>query len=257
MSTASRCLAAAQVALVLVAPRATIAATPTVHETIAQVIAAYGGRAALDSVRAYRCEGSVFAVQQHEESPTVRVFQRPDRFKILIEYQPNAEVRVVDGSKGWRTSRGDSIRPASGVMLGAMMLQAARADLPWILAERESLVRFVDPDTASQVKLDGHPMIGLEIPLGEGLTLRAYLDPASHRVVLSQGILGMGGMAPRFQVVYSDFRAVNGIWFAFKEESSASGMQTGVTTIKRVVVNPPIRPDEFVPPNNGAAGKKS
>jgi hypothetical protein len=228
--------------------RSAQAAPPSTHEVIAQVIQAYGGRAALDSVRAYRCEGSVFAVQQHQESPTVRVFQRPDRFKILIEYPTRPEVRIVDGAKGWRTAGGDTVGPASGMMLEAMMLQAARADLPWILAERESLVRFVEPDSATLAKLDGKKATGLEIPLAEGLTLRAWLDGATHRVTLSQGILQHGAMSTRFEVVYSDYRAVNGIWFAFKEQSSASGMQTGVTTIKSVVMNPPIRPDDFVPP---------
>jgi len=230
---------------------ATVPATP--HALIEQVLAAYGGRAALDTVRAYRCEGAVFAMQRHAESPTIRVFARPDRLKILIRYEPASEVRIVDGVKGWRSAGGDSISPANGVMLDAMALQAARADLPWILAERESVVRFVDPKDASLVKVDGKSIAGLEVPLANGLVLRAFVDSLSHRVTLSEGVLQRGGMSTRFATLYSDFRSVGGVWFPFQEQSFASGTPTGATTIKSIVVNPPIRPDEFVPPKAAPA----
>ena len=238
-------------ALLLSAPRGVALAVPapaTPHALIEQVLAAYGGRAALDTVRAYRCEGTVFAMRSHDESPSIRVFARPDRFKILIRYQPTSEVRIVDGTKGWRSSRGDSIAPATGMMLDAMTLQAARADLPWILAERESLVRLVDADSAARASIGERSVSGLEVPLAGGLVLRAFVDSETHRVALSEGIMPRVPMAPKFEVSYSDYRPVNGVWFAFKELSSASGMPTGATTIKSIVVNPPIRPDEFVPP---------
>ena len=225
---------------------ATAPATP--HALIEQVLAAYGGRAALDTVRAYRCEGTVFAMRSHDEAPSIRVFARPDRFKILIQYQPTSEVRIVDGAKGWRSSRGDSISPATGMMLDAMSLQAARADLPWILAERESLVRFVAADSATLARMGGKSVSGLEVPLAGGLLLHAFVDSETHRVAFSEGIMPRVPMAPKFEVSYSDYRPVNGVWFAFKELSSASGMPTGATTIKSIVVNPPIRLDEFVPP---------
>lgn len=248
-------LAVALAAFLLIAScgaaRAATAAAPaatTPHALIEQVFKAYGGHAALDTVRAYRCEGTVFAMRSHDESPSIRVFARPDRFKILIRYQPSSEVRIVDGAKGWRSSRGDSISPATGMMLDAMTLQAARADLPWILAERESVVRFIDPDTAVVSRLGGRGVAGLEVPLDNGLVLRAYVDNETHRVAYSEGIMSRVPMAPKFEVSYSDYRPINGVWFAFKEMSSASGTPTGATTIKTIVVNPPIKPEEFVPP---------
>src|SRR5262249_41068421 len=46
---------------------------------IGQIVTAYGGRAALEHIKAYRAEGRVDAIARHTEGPTLRLFQRPDR----------------------------------------------------------------------------------------------------------------------------------------------------------------------------------
>lgn len=56
-------------------------------------------------------------------------------------------------------------------------------------------------------------------------------------------------MRTHFETVYADFRAVDGVTFAFREENFASGRQTGLTTITKVVVDPPLRANEFQPPD--------
>lgn len=214
-----------------------------VHALVSRVLEAYGGRVALSKVGAYRMEGVLFSLQRHDESPTVRVFARPARLKILIGYDKSSEVRLVDGAKGWRKVSGGTLESASGPMLDAMVLQAARADVPWILAERESSARLVEPLERGDERLPG-----IEIPLENGLRLRAYVHPRTHRVEVSQGLLDHGGMSTHFETVYSDFRKVDGLWFAHREENWASGTQTGITTIRRILLDPKLAPGEFAPP---------
>jgi hypothetical protein len=129
-----------------------------------------------------------------------------------------------------------------------MILQAARADVPWILVERESLARFVADTSEDTVSFDGVHAAGIEIPLPGGLTFRAYVDTKTHMVGMSQGLLVHAGFQTHFETYYSNFHTVDGVRFAFEEVNWASGVRTGMTTVKRVILNPPIKPDEFKPP---------
>lgn len=231
-------------ALALLAAVPALAARPeTVHERVSQVLNAYGGWGRLAPIRAYRIEGELFSAMRHATVPTTRVFARPDRFKTLIDYPGGLEARLVDGVHGWRTEHGSALSEVTGPMFLSMVLQAARCNVPWILAERESSARMIAP-----LEKDGLRLPGLEIPLGEGLVFRAWTNPLTHLVVVSQGELRSGNVATHFETYYSDFRGVGGVKFAFHEENFASGVQTGVTTVKRVVVNPPLAPTEFQPP---------
>lgn len=225
------------VALALAAP------DRAVHGRIAKIVKAYGAPAKIEAVKAYRVEGELFSAMRHESVPTTRVFARPDRFKTMIDYEGGIEARIVDGREGWRMVSGGPLKEASGPMLLSMVLQAARCDVPWILLEREASVRSIEPRLENGVRLEG-----LELDLGEGLVLRVWSNPRTNLVEVSQGALRTPDSFAHFETFYSDFREVNGVQFPFHEENFASGVQTGVTTVKRVIVNPPLSPTEFTPP---------
>jgi hypothetical protein len=197
-------------------------------------------------------EGTIHAARGARVGPTVRVFERPDRLKVGMRYPEGSEVRLLDGTRGWRNSGGEPLAEARGPMLDAMVLQACRADVPWILVERGTHARRIE----DQVR-DGTPLIGIEIPIQEGLQFRAYVHPTSFRVVMSQGILEHGGMQTHFETIYDDFRIVEGVLFAFREENYASGTHTAHTEFNRVILNPQLTRDEFTPPSApGEAGKR-
>ena len=211
------------------------------RELVARVVRAYGGRSALRHVRAYRAEGHIVALRQSREGPTLRLFQRPDRLRVELHYPQGPEIRIVAGTRGWRGPEG-GLEPAGGPMLDAMLLQAARAAVPWILMDRVADLRRIAPREHR-----GRPLVGVETPVGEGLTLRAWIDPVTGRVEVSQGVLQHHGMSTLFETVYDDFRPVHGVLFAFREENYASGARTGYTAIERIELNPRVTPGDFAP----------
>ncbi|HEY6194088.1 MAG TPA: hypothetical protein VI504_03520 [Candidatus Eisenbacteria bacterium] len=219
---------------------------------IDHVVLAYGGRAALESVHAYRMEGRVFAVQQKREGPTSRLFQRPGRLRVELHYPDRAETRIVSGESGWR-GLGAEVLTANGPMLDAMILQAARADLPWFLLQHASDAHAIEP-----LDHDGHSIVGVEVPLERGLSIRAYVDTTSGRIEVSQGrMVREGGGETVFQTDYSDFRKVGRVVFAFHEENFASGQPTGTTTFDRVGLNPKLVPADFGAPAGAGNGADS
>ena len=59
---------------------------PDPQPLIERVGMAYGGRAALEAVHAYRMEGRVVAAQHEREGPMIRLFQRPGRLRVEVHY---------------------------------------------------------------------------------------------------------------------------------------------------------------------------
>lgn len=247
MRRALRCAALAQLAALLAAgPAGAGAGPPTsapaagpIDALVDRVLAAYGGKAALEKVRAYRMEGSVDSAMQGTGA-MVRTFARPDRLRIQLDYPGRPETRILDGAKGWRSDASGRAVPVEGFLLSSMVLQAARAGLPWVLHERRASLKLQPPIQDGRYQ-------GLELPLGGGLTLFAFVELASGRIVRSEGILDVPGMSTTFVAEYADWRAVDGVLFPFHEDNYASGQATGQTTITKVTVNPPLTDADFRP----------
>jgi len=192
------------------------AAGSPVNTLVDSILAAYGGKAALAKVNAYRMEGTVASVMRGSGA-LVRTFARPDRLRITLDYPNHPETRILDGGKGWRSDGKGNMAAAAGFLLTSMVLQAARADLPWLLDEKRASIKLL-------ASMDGGKLQGLEIPIGEGLTLTVYADSATGRIVRSSGVL-----------------------FSFREANFASNQSTGDTIISRIVVNPPLTDADFRP----------
>jgi hypothetical protein len=226
-------------------PRPATPADTSAAPLIARIIEAFGGRAAIERVHAYRMHGTVTAAGHASRTgPTVRLFQRPDRLKVVIDYPDGRETRIVKGRDGWR-SNGGPVEEAHGPMLDAMALQACRAGLPWVLIEQGSRAR-----RSASRDLDGRTLEGFELPVRDGLVFRAWVDSTAH-VRISQGELAYGAVRTQFETIYDDWRQVGGLWFAHHEENFASGTHTGTIVLDSIQVDPPVRPDEFAPPVSG------
>lgn len=231
-------LGAATAALLLLLAPAVPAEEPVA--LVDGVLAAYGGWPALSAVKAYRMTGAVLTGHSKPPAPMSRTLVRPDRLRVSLGYEDGRELRVLDGSRGWRGDAKLGTADVQGPMLDSMALQRARASLPWILAERRADVRPCEAGRAA-----GTEMPCLELPLAEGLRLQAYVDPVSHRVVRCITHLGRGGMTTHFETRFSEFRTVEGVVFAFREESYAGGTHTASTAVEKVELNPPGTDAEF------------
>src|SRR4051812_35253322 len=94
---------------------------------VSRVARAYGGEKALARIKAFHETGTL--ASPRGTARTVRVFAPPDRLRVEIAYSGGGgEVRVLDGQEGWRNGE-----PVSGPPRDAMILQAARLDLPGLL----------------------------------------------------------------------------------------------------------------------------
>jgi len=196
---------------------------------IDKIIAAYGEPNQVLSIQSYRMEARLRARARGKEADVIRIAEGVSRLKILIRYPDSTEIRVLNGKQGWRGGSAHNLALVHGPLKGSMVLQAARATLPWNLVELKTQTHLVKNRESAPA---------LEISLEEGLIVRAIIDPQTYRIVRSEGALRIGAAEVRFETEYSDFRSVDGVLFAFHEENYASGTHTGTTVVKSIQLNP-------------------
>jgi hypothetical protein len=202
----------------------TAAGAEDARALIDKMVAAYGGQAALEKIEAVREEGKVEATMRVGSSgPIVRTYTRPSKLRVQIGEGPKfTEVRVLNGTKGWRDGK-----KVTGVSYEAMVLQSARLDLPWLLMKYKT--KLVDKGS---VERDGKRLQVLELPLVNGLSVSAGIDPATGHILFSSGTTKTGSMT--FETTYDDFRKVEGVLFAFKETNTAQGTKTAETILSKI-----------------------
>ncbi len=211
---------------ILLAALAMSAAPPadiSVADLVRKTLEAYGGRAALERFPVTIEEGVVTSGRRGEGRLT-RIFERPRRLRVSIAYVgAKGELRVLDGSRGWRDGEDVSGTPP----YTAMVLQAARMGLPLALLQG----KLVDE---GMVEREGARLRALTVPLGEGLTLTAEIDPATGQVRRAVTRMTSAGGSVEFTTVFSDYRVVSGVLVPFRETSFAQGQRTGDTVLTSV-----------------------
>jgi hypothetical protein len=202
-----------------------------------KMVAVYGGEAALEKIGALREEGKVEATMRVGSSgPIVRTYARPSKLRVQIGEGPKfTEVRVLNGEKGWRNGQ-----EATGASYEAMVLQAARLDLPWLLMKHKT--KLIDKGPAER---DGRQLHVLELALENGLSLSAGIEPATGHILFSAGTTRTGGMT--FETAYDDLRKVDGVLFAFKETNLAQGTKTAETILSKIEIIKSPPEDAFRP----------
>ena len=197
-----------------------------------RVAKAYGGESRLLALHAVRETGTI--TSGRGDGTLVRAFEPPSRLSIEIN-RPTAtspEVRILDGSRGARDGQ-----VVLGPMLDAMVLQAVRLDLPAALLRHRAQLRDL-----GEIVREGKKLRSIGLPLEGSKAIAVGVEASTGHIVYSEGVVG----TIHFATVYSGFRRVDGLLFAFEEENFASGVKTADTHLVRIEVNPALSPGTFV-----------
>jgi hypothetical protein len=224
---------------------------------IDRIIAAHGGKEALAKVQAYAFAGTLLDKTTFHsdpvEVPFSRTFSRPDRLRVEIDRAEGSEVRIWDGNRGWRNSPdGGDLVEVDGNPLQSMILQAARAALPWILEEKRPVIRLVNPITLVATADDGTKstsrMVVLEVPLSGEMYMKVLADESTYRIVGAGGYLRPTDRSPLFETHYGRYVTVGGgVLFPTYEQTFVGKMSTGTQLITTVTLDPVLKGSEFKP----------
>lgn len=123
-----------------------------------------------------------------------------------------------------------------------MVLQVARMELPLSLFRNRSKL-----EDLGTVERDGRKFRALRFPLDDGLALEVDVDPESGRILRTTGTSKGGPIPIEFNTNYDDFRKVDGVLFAFREETFAMGKKTGDTKLESIEILGGVEEKEFKP----------
>jgi hypothetical protein len=218
---------AAALSLTLAAVSPATSPTADVAALVRRCVSAYGGDAAIAKMARTQIEGSVTStvLRPGAIGRIARVYERATRLRVEIAYSSgDGEIRVLDGAKGWRDGQA-----VEGPRLEAMVLQAARLDLPALLRASH---KVRDGGTA---EVGGTKVRLVAVEPSRGLIVEAAIDPATGRILRSRGASTTGPTPLEFVTTYSEFRTVDGVLVPMREENWANGQSTGVTRVEKVV----------------------
>jgi len=224
--------------LLCLAPTAALASEAT--DLADRVVAAYGGAAAIERSGSVRQSGTLDSFRHGKTGTVERVFSRPDQLRIDIRIPGEPpESRILNGEKGWRD--GNEVPP---MMAKAMLLQAARLDLPYLILTAGPDIQLLGPVDSG----DGRELKALEVPMAEGLRLVAVIDAKTGYIVGSHGLIEVApGQGMEFATAYSGHTEMDGIIVAIEEAHFAQGQPTGKTVLNKSDVVPDLPDDVFRP----------
>jgi len=193
------------------------------------VIEAHGGADRISGIRSLRLEGMLVAVNGGNHGKLYRISQGEGTLSMMVEYPDRIELRILEDGRGWRGDGPATLAEVQGPLLGAMVLQSARAFLPMVLADHRDDTVLEHSDSTTAV---------LTVTLTPELSLRLWMDPDTHLITRSESILAAGPMTIAFATDYADYRMVDGVAFPFREQTFAQGVPTASTLIESVEINP-------------------
>ena len=219
----------------------------TVEEIIERNTNAMGGRIAIESMQAV--EVSLHIRDPNFEVDGVYHAARPGRMRIdIIANGKRVFMERFDGEKGWqwngKEEKEEGLTPTAALRHGV--------ELPGnLFGLREMRERGHRIELAGRQKIDGVDHYVLHITFADGYETSLFVDPQTWRITRRREVRALhpdvDPTPTTIESRKSDWRNVDGVWFAFADEDVdlKTGKMIETTQIKDIKVNPPIDPSIF------------
>ncbi len=213
------------------------------HEiVISEVIKAYGGEKVIISTTGIYAKGKTKALVRGLEGTYTRYFKRYRKLRVETAYGLSSEVRILNGSIGWRGNIGEPPDQVTGVRYLAMVYQYKQLDLPYgLLKKSYRVIR------AGKGYLNNKLSHVIDLVDDEGPPLRVYIDPDTYYIVKVIAAIKKGNSTAPLSAEFSDFRIVDGVVLPYRILNYAVGHKVGETVIEEYSVNPPMDDKLFRP----------
>lgn len=209
---------------------------------IAGMIKAYGGEAAVARVETVVARGTITDFLNGTTGAYRRYFARQRRLRIEIMPDLDGEVRVLDGSQGWRGTA-ERLVKAQPVLLQSMVYQYSYLDLPMALVHHSYPMR-----AGGRVRLGERELALLLVDPPGSPQIRVYIDPATLLIARVSADFAMGMMgSSELATDYGDYRPTAGVLFPRRLTNFAGAMKLSEITISDLEVNSGLPATLFTP----------
>lgn len=226
------------------------------RELLGRALAAHGGLERLRRVTDTTMEGDLI-VQVDGKGFTALVRQvrkEPFRLRYSMSITNKENGQILNGTRGWLYSSGDSLQVTDVDSVGVEALRAIfRSDVVHsLLAAAEPAVEVV---WLGPGRADGRAADVLEVTTAARPGSRPaeqrllYLDATEHRLIAEDlGDARIRASAAVVRRVYRDYRTVAGVPWPFYEERLRGGTKTMTLSLQSVTINTGVSDRMFEPP---------
>jgi hypothetical protein len=212
----------------------------TAQGWVRRVIAAYGGRQALEKVHTIVYKGRIVALLGNDHGKETISLQRPDRLRTSVHYSRSSDERILNGKDVWSSFGGD-FQKTTGAARLAVIYQYQHLDLPMGLLGDGYQV------TLGVQEIDGRKYPVLDLSDVDGPPMRVIIDPDTGLIRRVSGIFKIQGQTTQLAVDYGDYRKVGPIPLPHRMINYAGGVKIAEADFDQVKINEPLPANLFHP----------
>ena len=209
-------------------------------------ISAQGGRIFIDRLVSLKKIGTL--IEGESRVNTIYTYKRPNLVRYRLNHEERGSRFGYDGNRAWMqvfsAGRLRPARPLEGDDASGLILSAELAVPAVLLFEETQHMSLAD-----RGEVEGHPCFILEYTGPNHSEQRFYIDQESYLLRQRTRLARLrGGHETMVEVVYSDFRTIDGIPLPFRETVYFDGEVRTILEIEEYVINPGILDEYFEMP---------
>ncbi|HEX4964227.1 MAG TPA: hypothetical protein VF173_25615 [Thermoanaerobaculia bacterium] len=218
----------------------------TADEIIEKHLKAMGGKDKLKAVQSERITGKM-VMGQGMEAPFTMEMSRPNRMRMEFTFQGMTGVQAFDGKTAW------SVMPFMGKTEPEAMPEdetkrlQEQGNMDGLLMDYKEHGRTVE--LVGKEELEGTPVYKLKVTQKSGDVVYVYIDAEQYMQIKQTGKSKVRGQEVESEVIFGDFKTVDGLVFPYSIEQKAAGMPGGmVMTVSKIELNPSVTDARYTMP---------
>jgi hypothetical protein len=224
----------------------------TLDDVLAKYYQAHGGLDKLKAVTAMKMSGKIIIPAQGLEMPMVRWQKAPDKLRVETVVQDKKIIQGFDGRTAWWLNPllAADAREMSQDQ-GQLFREQADFENPLVVfREKGYKLELLDKE-----EFEGKPVFKLRLIKTDGKEIYFYLDAESGIGLKSSLAVKTGESSSLVEIIYSDYRLVDGQPVPFGIENRTDGKLQARLVLEAVEVNPVMNDAIFASPEKKEAPK--
>lgn len=214
-------------------------------DVLAMYYKAHGGLDKLKAVTAVKMSGKLIVPAQGLELPMVRWQKAPDKLRVETLIQDKKVIQGFDGRTAWWLN--PMLAPGFQEMprdQAALFREQAEFVNPLVVFKEKGYKL----ELMGREDLDGKPAFKLKLTKTDGKEIFFYLDAESGVGLKSSQAMTAGDAASMAEIIYTDYRTVEGQLVPFAIENRTGGKTQARLVLETVEFNPVMGDDIFAMP---------
>jgi hypothetical protein len=183
---------------------------------------------------------------QQDAMPVKIVKMRPDKYLMEFDIQDITAYQAFDGQVAWWTTPWTGNAKPQAMPEDRAKDLRTKADFDGLLVNWQAKGHVVELDGRDTVETS--PAYKIKITKKSGGVEYLFVDAANFLLQKRMYYRTLRGQEVPFENFYSDYRAVQGIMFAFTQDTHIGGQPYNSLQLETVELNNPVDPKTFVMP---------